>query len=78
MVLRQTRTHGTTAPKERYYRDHLRYYRKGQWYYRSEEQYYRMPQNSNTRNSSFCTNTKKWRMLHSAKGKVMQRGVTCT
>ena len=55
MALCQTRTHGTTAPKERYYHDHLRYYykgmryyRRGLWYYRSEEQYYRMPQNSNT------------------------------
>ena len=50
MLLCQARTHGTTAPKERYYHEHLRYYRndlwyyhRGLWYYRSEEQYYRMP-----------------------------------
>ena len=50
MVLCWTRTHGTTAPKERYYREYLRYYRaygryyrEALWYYRSEEQYYRMP-----------------------------------
>ena len=52
LLLCRTRAHGTMAPKERYYRDHLwyyrkgmRYYRSGLRYYRSEEQYYRKPQN---------------------------------
>ena len=60
MVLCRARTHGTTAPKERYYRDYLRYYRKGMWYYRrglryypSEEKYYRKPQDSNIKEVFF-------------------------
>ena len=73
MLLSLARAHGTTAPTERYYREHLqyyrrglryyrkglRYYRKGLRYYRSGEQYYRMPQISNTRSPSFCREDNK-------------------
>ena len=39
MVLCRARTHGTTAPKERYYREHMRYYRTGLRYYRGGPRY---------------------------------------